>query len=189
MLQRPDQPAIRRTDVQQGRVSRRRVLTRLFSTAAALGVWSTIDRSPAAQTIPTGSAVDQEIVPLSHLFIDLFDRVDDPLPFVILDELDENNRLFFHDLNDVNDGVEFADRAARVRIRTGPDYRLGDHIRLLDRVRRSNTDTISIDPAVAADVNLNQVIFNQYLRQLGKAEAGLNGMNTAQAGNLVEHLG
>jgi hypothetical protein len=29
----------------------------------------------------------------------------------------------------------------------------------------------------------------QYLRQLGKAEAGLNGMNTAQAGNLVENLG
>ena len=29
----------------------------------------------------------------------------------------------------------------------------------------------------------------QYLRQLGKAEGGLSGMNTAQAGDLVENLG
>jgi hypothetical protein len=29
----------------------------------------------------------------------------------------------------------------------------------------------------------------QYLRQLRKAEGGLNGMNTAQAGNPVENLG
>jgi hypothetical protein len=31
--------------------------------------------------------------------------------------------------------------------------------------------------------------WQQYLRQLRKAEGGLNGMNTAQAGNLVENLG
>jgi hypothetical protein len=29
---------------------------------------------------------------------------------------------------------------------------------------------------------------NQYLRQLRKAEGGLSGMNTAQAGDLIENL-
>ena len=33
------------------------------------------------------------------------------------------------------------------------------------------------------------LLIYQYRRQLGKAEAGLHGMNTAQAGNVVEHLG
>ena len=32
-------------------------------------------------------------------------------------------------------------------------------------------------------------VYLQYLCQLGKAEGGLSGMNTAQAGDLVENLG
>jgi len=93
---------------------------------------------------------------MAHLFVDLFDRVGDPVPYYTLDDQDENNRLFFHDLN--IHGA--ADRAARVRIRRGDEFRRGDHIRLMDRVRRSNTDTISVDPDVTGDVDLNRVIFN-----------------------------
>jgi hypothetical protein len=38
-------------------------------------------------------------------------------------------------------------------------------------------------------VQLNKRTKTQYLRQLRKAESGLNGMNTAYAGNLVENHG
>jgi len=36
---------------------------------------------------------------------------------------------------------------------------------------------------------LEKTMKEQYLCQLGKAEGGLRGMNTAQAGDLVENLG
>lgn len=93
---------------------------------------------------------------MAHLFVDLFDRVNDQFPSFTLDDRNENNRLFFHDLNII--GV--ADRAARIVVRRGDEYRRGDHIRLLNRVRRSNTDTISVDPDVAPNVDLNRVLFN-----------------------------
>jgi len=36
--------------------------------------------------------------------------------------------------------------------------------------------------------DLKTVFTQQYLRQLRKAEGGLSGMNTAQAGDLIENL-
>jgi hypothetical protein len=92
---------------------------------------------------------------MAHLFVDLFDRVNDALPFHTLDDQDVNNRVLFHDLN----LARAADKAARVRIRRGGEFRRGDHIRLLDQVRESNTDTVSVDPDIADDVNLNVVGF------------------------------
>ena len=47
----------------------------------------------------------------------------------------------------------------------------------------------SIPPFLVQSHPSRKQPLKQYLRQLGKAEAGLNGMNTAQAGNLVENLG
>jgi hypothetical protein len=37
---------------------------------------------------------------------------------------------------------------------------VGDHVRLLGQVRRSYADTVALDPLIAADVDLNEVIFN-----------------------------
>ncbi len=93
---------------------------------------------------------------MSHLFIDLYDRVGDKLPCCTLDDQDVSNRQYFHDLH----RRAFADRTARVVIRPGDEYRTGDHIRLLDQVRPEDADTIAIDPAIADDVDLNEVIFD-----------------------------
>lgn len=92
---------------------------------------------------------------MAHLFVNLYDRVDSPNPFHILDDQNENNRLYFHDLN----AFSAADKAARVVVRPGDEYRTGDHIRLLDKVRRSNTPSRSVDPAVVGDVDLNRIDF------------------------------
>jgi hypothetical protein len=39
-----------------------------------------------------------------------------------------------------------------------------------------------------AQASPHRFLYNQYLRQLRKAEGGLSGMNTAQAGDLIENL-
>lgn len=92
---------------------------------------------------------------MAHIFVDLYDRVDDSRPRWILDDKNEANRIWFHDLNEHN----AADKAARVRLRTGNEYRTGDHVRLLDNVRQSNTANISIDPDVSNNINLNELSF------------------------------
>ena len=93
---------------------------------------------------------------MTHLFVDLYDRVGDKLPCCTLNDHDVNNRRYFYDLH--RRGV--AEHVTRVVIRRGDEYRTGDHIRLFDKSRADDSDTIAIDPANAADVDLNDVIFN-----------------------------
>jgi hypothetical protein len=95
---------------------------------------------------------------MAHLFVDLYDRLGGRLPCCTLDDHEVSNRQYFHDLNQ----RAFADQAARVVVRCGDEYRTGDHIRLLDQARPSHTDTIAVDPAIADDVDLNQVIFDNH---------------------------
>jgi hypothetical protein len=93
---------------------------------------------------------------VAHLFVDLYDRVNDKQPYFTIDEQLVNNFVGHYDLN-----VHHAqDKAARVVVRPGKEYRRGDHIRLLDEVKPGGTDTICIDPDIAADVDLNHVVFN-----------------------------
>lgn len=92
---------------------------------------------------------------MTHLFVDLYDRTNSANPFHTFDDQNENNRTLFYDLNVVG----AADRAARVVVRRGDAYTVGDHIRLFDQVRNSNTATVSVDPAVSRDANLNAVDF------------------------------
>ncbi len=94
---------------------------------------------------------------MSHLMVELYERVDDRFPSCTLADHDLHRRQCFYDLHPR--GV--ADRAARVVVRPGDEYRTGDHIRLLDKARPGHADTIAIDPAIAADVDLNEVLFNK----------------------------
>jgi hypothetical protein len=93
---------------------------------------------------------------MTHLFIDLYDRVGDRFPCCTLDDRDVGTRQYFHDLHRRGS----ADLADRVVVRPGDEYRTGDHIRLLDEAKQSDTDTIAIDPAIAADVDLNEILFD-----------------------------
>lgn len=93
---------------------------------------------------------------MTHLFVDLYDQVEDKFPCCTLDDHDVGSRQYFYDLGQWSS----ADLADRVVIRPGDEYRTGDHIRLLDEAKPGHTDTIAIDPAIAADVDLNQVIFD-----------------------------
>lgn len=95
---------------------------------------------------------------MTHLIVELYEQFDDRFPCCTLDDHDVSNRQYFHDLRRLGS----ADLADRVVVRPGDEYRTGDHIRLLDRVRRSYADTIAIDPAVADDVDLNEVLFNEH---------------------------
>jgi hypothetical protein len=95
---------------------------------------------------------------MTHLFVDLYERFGDKFPGCIVDDHEVSNRQYFHDLHQWG----IADRAARVVIRPGNEYRTGDHIRLLDKVRPGYADTIAIDPAIADDVDLNEVLFNEH---------------------------
>ena len=93
---------------------------------------------------------------MTHLFVDLYDRPDDNLPCCTLDDQDIHHRQYFYDLH--RRGM--AGRAARLVMRLGDEYHTGDHIRLLDQVKSSDTDTVVLDPAIANDVDLNDVIFD-----------------------------
>ncbi len=88
---------------------------------------------------------------MSRLLVDLYDAVRDVNPFLTIPD-----GVPFVDLNPLNG----ADRAARVVVRTGPDYHLGDHVRLLDEARPVKTDMVTIDPLVHKDVDLNAVNFS-----------------------------
>ena len=92
---------------------------------------------------------------MTHLFVDLYDRVDDRFPCCTLDDHDVNHRQYFHDLR--QNGM--ADRADRVVVRYGDEYRPGDHVRLLGQIKPRYVDTIAVDPMIAAEVDLNEVIF------------------------------
>ena len=94
---------------------------------------------------------------MSHLMVELYERFGDKFPCCTLDDHDVSNRQYFHDLHRYG----LADRTARVIVRPGNEYRTGDHIRLLDKVRQNYADTIAIDPAIAGDVDLNEVLFNE----------------------------
>lgn len=95
---------------------------------------------------------------MSHLIVELYERAGDKFPGCTVEDHEVSNRQYFHDLH--RRGL--ADRAARVVVRPGDEYRTGDHIRLLDKVRPSYADTIAIDPAIAGDVDLNEVLFNEH---------------------------
>jgi hypothetical protein len=87
---------------------------------------------------------------MSRLIVELYDAVGDVNPFLIIPD-----DVAFVDLNP-RDG---ADKAARVVVKPGADYQPGDHVRLLDEVRPLDTDMVTVDPLVQADVNLNAVGF------------------------------
>jgi hypothetical protein len=89
---------------------------------------------------------------MPRLTVELYDRVNDANPTVILDD----NLGIFYDLN----AQSFADKAARVVMRPGADFVNGDHVRLLDEVNVNHTNTIALDPTIAVDVDLNAVLFN-----------------------------
>lgn len=94
---------------------------------------------------------------MTHLIVELYERAADRFPCCTLDDHDASNRQYFHDLQQHGS----ADRATRVVIRPGDEYHTGDHIRLLDRVSRSFAGTIALDPAIAGDVNLDEVLFDE----------------------------
>jgi hypothetical protein len=103
---------------------------------------------------------------MSHLFVELYEKVDDRFPCCILADHDLYHQRYFYDLH--WRGV--TDRAGRVVVRPGLEYRLGDHIRLLNQARPGFTDTIAVDPAIAADVDLDAILFNHH-GFAGRAEA------------------
>jgi hypothetical protein len=90
--------------------------------------------------------------------IEPYERAGDRFPCCTLADHDLRRHQCFYDLHPRG----AADRAARVVVRPGDEYHTGDHIRLLDQVRPSYADTIAIDPAIAADVDLNEVLFNEH---------------------------
>jgi hypothetical protein len=94
---------------------------------------------------------------MSHLIVELYERFGDRLPCCTLDDHEVSNRQYFHDLQ--QRGI--ADRAGRVVVRPGDEYHTGDHVRLLDKARPGYADTIAIDPVIAHDVDLNEVLFDE----------------------------
>jgi hypothetical protein len=100
---------------------------------------------------------------MARLFVTLFDSVTVDSRFINITDEIEGNRKLFHNLNRANPPFvdqPFPDKAARVRVLQGDEYRRGDHILLLDRVRQGNTATVAVDPdVVEGDVDLNQVGF------------------------------
>lgn len=103
---------------------------------------------------------------MSHLFVELYEKVGDRFPCCILADHDLYRRRYFYDLH--WRGV--ADRAGRVVVRRGLEYRTGDHVRLLHQSRPGFTDTVAVDPAIAADVDLNAILFD-HQGFAGQAEA------------------
>jgi hypothetical protein len=96
---------------------------------------------------------------VTHLEVELFDRLDDEDPGATLRDInpETGKRQLFWDLHHVDSGTDFADRTRRAKVERGSEYRRGDHVILLDEVRQSDTDAVSIDPDVEADVDLNLV--------------------------------
>ncbi|HRV92574.1 MAG TPA: hypothetical protein P5526_10465 [Anaerolineae bacterium] len=92
---------------------------------------------------------------MTHLYVELYDRPHAQFPCYTLDDHDVNQRQYFHNLTH----HESADRAVRVVIKPGDEYRTGDHIRLMREIGCPHTDTVAIDPIIADDVDLNQLYY------------------------------
>lgn len=92
---------------------------------------------------------------MTHLYVELYDQPHAQFPCYTLDDHDVNQRQYFHNLTH----HEAADKAVRVVIKPGDEYRTGDHIRLMREVGRPHTDTVAIDPVIADDVDLNQLYY------------------------------
>lgn len=87
-----------------------------------------------------------------HLFVKLFDAVTDASPTVEFNDEDDD---VFYDLRTRN----FAGKAARVDLVKGSDYRVGDHVQLLDAATETGSaNTVCADPDVNMSVNLNNVL-------------------------------
>jgi hypothetical protein len=91
---------------------------------------------------------------MTHLYVDLFERTTDKLPWTTLNDREVTNRLYFHDLRQ----RQSIGHAQRVVIRPGDEYHVGDHIYLQDDVCWTDTDTIAIDPDIVRDVDLNALV-------------------------------
>ena len=87
------------------------------------------------------------------------------LTFTLYDEVDTSGRherwtdqdASYVDFNLRN----WADKAARIKVERGDAYVVGDHVLLLDETKPDGgTDTVAVDPAVAADVDLHRVNFD-----------------------------
>ena len=88
---------------------------------------------------------------MTHLYVELYDQPHAQFPCYTLDDRDVNQRQYFHNLMH----HELADRAVRVVVKPGDEYRTGDHIRLMREVGQPHTDTVAIDPIISDDVDLN----------------------------------
>jgi hypothetical protein len=86
--------------------------------------------------------------------IDLYDTITQPYPNLSLYEWQQASSGLI-DLNPLH----FADKTARAVVTYGGLRVVGDHVRLLDTVVTVNTDMVDVDPAVHADVDLNQLGF------------------------------
>jgi len=56
--------------------------------------------------------------------------------------------------------LDFSHKAAEVAVTRGPGYREGDHVRFSGFPQPQDTDIMTVDPAVAADLDLNYVPLN-----------------------------
>ena len=93
---------------------------------------------------------------MTHLMVDLFERGGKRLPCCSLNDHEVTNRQYFHDL--YTRGV--AKQIVRVVVRPGDEYRTGDHILLRNRVNLREADTVTIDPDIASEVHLDEIMFN-----------------------------
>jgi len=101
------------------------------------------------------------LVPDAHLSVNLYNRPsdNDKKPMHILNDYNPQNPKrpkIVHNLNEIN----AADKVAKIIVEQGIKFRRGDHIRLLNEVRKHSTDTVSVDPDVKDKVDLNYVIIN-----------------------------
>lgn len=103
-----------------------------------------------------------------HLTISMYDSVDNQQAIATVDGVDSDSPEIPHARYNLNK-LGVADRVARLRIETGPQYHCGDHIRLSDQWGQTESDTISIDPDVLRDerngsvdlsVDLNEIFLN-----------------------------
>jgi len=80
------------------------------------------------------------------------------LSLELYDEVSGSAFVLPSGVTDLN-AVGWADRAARIKVVPGDNYRVGDHVRLLDAVNANATNVRAIDPDVEGDVDLNLIDF------------------------------
>jgi hypothetical protein len=91
-----------------------------------------------------------------RLRVSLFDRVGQTIPNLILYDFEFPPHIALADLN----RFHFADKAAFVRVKRGPDFRQGDRVVLRDTVQAGG-GSFTIEPATGpvVEVDLNAVAF------------------------------